>query len=142
MYGEEHPEVARSLNNLGVAYEDQGNLPLAIEYYAQALTIYKKSMEKSIPKLPISLYALGRLHQNIGEFSKAEVDYLQAVTILRKKDPEGKNWVLRYSLSRLGLVKYDQGRFEEAMNTYQESLRLKKKVDGEEARAMPPTSIE
>ena len=40
--GEYHPKTARSMNNIGVAYENKGEYEKALELYQSALVIYEK----------------------------------------------------------------------------------------------------
>ena len=48
LFGDEHPDVAESLNHIGSVLWAQGDLPGALTHHQQALTIRKRFLEKSI----------------------------------------------------------------------------------------------
>jgi CHAT domain-containing protein len=48
-FGEEHPDVASSLNSLGILYNNIGDYKVAEPYYKQALEIYKKALGEEHP---------------------------------------------------------------------------------------------
>ena len=53
LFDPEHPDIAHSLNNIGIIESNQGNNDKALEYYQKALQIRKKSTMKSIMILQI-----------------------------------------------------------------------------------------
>ena len=71
--GPEHPDVARSLNNLANLYHDRGDYAKAEPLYQRALAIREKSLGPEHPDVADSLNSLARLYV-------AKNDIAQAVT--------------------------------------------------------------
>ena len=65
MYGEEHPAVATSLNNLGLLYSSMGRYEEAERYYEQALAIFKRLLGEEHPHVATSLNNLAGLYQSM-----------------------------------------------------------------------------
>jgi len=49
VFGEQHPNVARDYNNLGLAWDNKGEYDRAIEYYSQSLVILQKRLGDNHP---------------------------------------------------------------------------------------------
>ena len=64
--GPDHPDTARSLNNLGYLLQAMGNLGEARPYYERALAIYEKALGPDHPDTARSLNNLGSLLQTMG----------------------------------------------------------------------------
>ena len=82
MLGEEHPDVATSLNNLALLYASQERYEEAEPLYLQALSLRKKLLGEEHPSVAISLNNLAGLYQSQGRYEEAEPLYLQALSIL------------------------------------------------------------
>jgi tetratricopeptide (TPR) repeat protein len=52
-FGEEHPDVTESLNNLALLYDSQGRYDEAEPLYVQALEIAERKLGAIIPALPV-----------------------------------------------------------------------------------------
>jgi CHAT domain-containing protein len=76
VHGENHPDVAASLINLGILYTNLGNYPKAEPYYLQALEIRKKALGENHPEVAKSIFGFGQLHFSQGQMEKAEARYL------------------------------------------------------------------
>jgi CHAT domain-containing protein/tetratricopeptide (TPR) repeat protein len=82
--GEEHPNFAMSLNNLGLMYSNIGDYKAAELYYKQSIEIYKKALGDEHPDYAKSLNSLGNLFSVMGDYKAAEPYYKQALEIKKK----------------------------------------------------------
>ena len=83
----DHPDLARSFNNLGSLYRDQGRYAEAEALYKQALEIRKKALPPDHPDLAASFHSLGNLYRDQGRYAEAEALYKQALEIHKKALP-------------------------------------------------------
>jgi tetratricopeptide (TPR) repeat protein len=127
--GNDHPDVAQSLNNLAALYHHQGRYEDAEPLYLQALELWKKVLGNDHPDVAQSLNNLALLYTNQGRYKEAEPLYLQALE-LRKKVLGSDHPDVAQSLNNLALLYTNQGRYEEAKPLYLQALELWKKVLG------------
>ncbi|MBD2054539.1 tetratricopeptide repeat protein [Oculatella sp. FACHB-28] len=71
-WGEEHPAVASSLNNLAVLYKSQGRYEEAEPLYLQALQLRQRLLGQDHPDVASSLSNLAVLYQHQGRYEEAE----------------------------------------------------------------------
>jgi tetratricopeptide (TPR) repeat protein len=83
--GEEHPDVATSLNNLASLYNSQGNYTAAEPLLQQALTMKKRLLGEEHPDVATSLNNLAGLYDSQGNYTAAEPLFLQALEIYEQK---------------------------------------------------------
>jgi tetratricopeptide (TPR) repeat protein len=129
--GEEHPDVAPSLNNLALLYDSQGRYSEAEPLYIQALALRRKLLGEEHPYVATSLNNLAALYDSQGRYSEAEPLYIQALALRRKLLGEEHPSVAT-SLNNLALLYRSQGRYSEAEPLYIQALALWRKLLGEE----------
>ncbi|MEM1393186.1 MAG: tetratricopeptide repeat protein [Cyanobacteria bacterium P01_H01_bin.150] len=129
--GQEHPDVASSLNNLAGLYRLQGRYEQAQPLFLQALELRKKLLGQEHPDVASSLNNLALLYKLQGRYEQAEPLYLQALE-LRKKLLGQEHPDVATSLNNLALLYYSQGRYEQAEPLYLQALELRKKLLGQE----------
>ncbi|MEM6254671.1 MAG: tetratricopeptide repeat protein, partial [Cyanobacteria bacterium P01_D01_bin.156] len=83
-FGEEHPSVATSVNNLAGLYESQGRYEQAEPLYQQALAMRKKLLGEEHPSVATSVNNLAGLYESQGRYEQAEPLYQQALAMLKK----------------------------------------------------------
>ena len=83
--GEEHPDVATSLNNLADLYRAQGKYAEAEPLYLRALAIREKQLGAEHPHVANSLNSLAILYQSQGKYTEAEPLYQKAIAICSEK---------------------------------------------------------
>lgn len=83
-FGLEHPNVATSLNNLGLIYQAQGKYEKAEPLYIRALEIDEKEFGKDHPDIAIDLNNLGLLCYFQGRYYEAKAFYERALKISEK----------------------------------------------------------
>ncbi|NES22511.1 MAG: CHAT domain-containing protein, partial [Symploca sp. SIO3E6] len=79
LLGEEHPDVASSLNNLAFLYSSQGRYSEAEPLYRQALEMKQRLLGDEHPDVAYSLNNLAFLYSSQGRYSEAEPLYRQAL---------------------------------------------------------------
>src|SRR5262249_46333507 len=87
-YPNGHPDLATSINNLGMLHWAAGEYGKAEPLYREALEMYRALYPKARsldgpPALARSLNTLGLLHHSAGEYGKAEPLYREALEIRR-----------------------------------------------------------
>ncbi|NXC13545.1 TMTC1 protein, partial [Corythaeola cristata] len=100
------PESSDLHNNYGVFLVDTGAPERAVSHYRQAIHLS--------PTHHVAMVNLGRLHRSLGQNKEAEAWYKRALKVSRKAE----------SLSPLGALYYNTGRYEEALQVYREAASL------------------
>ncbi|XP_008571811.1 PREDICTED: transmembrane and TPR repeat-containing protein 1, partial [Galeopterus variegatus] len=100
------PDSSDLHNNYGVFLVDSGSPEKAVTHYQQAI--------KLSPSHHVAMVNLGRLYRSLGENSMAEEWYKRALQVAHKAE----------ILSPLGALYYNTGRYEEALQVYQEAAAL------------------
>ncbi|MEH2232980.1 MAG: tetratricopeptide repeat protein [Nostoc sp.] len=129
--GEEHPDVATSLNDLALLYNSQGRYSEAEPLHVQALALRRKLLGEEHPDVAQSLNNLALLYDSQGRYSEAEPLYVQALALRRKLLGEEHPDVAE-SLNNLAFLYYSQGRYSEAEPLFIQALALWRKLLGEE----------
>ena len=124
--GEEHTDVATSLNNLAALYKNQGRYEEAEPLYLRAIEIAKKTLGEEHPSIATRLNNLALLYSDQGRYEKAEPLYLRAIEIDKKKLGEEHPDVAT-DLNNLALLYSDQGRYEKAEPLYLKAIEIDKK---------------
>jgi len=121
--GENHPDVAASLNNLAALYRSQGRYEEAEPLYLQALELRKRLLGENHPDVATSLNDLAVLYKSQGRYEEAEPLCLQALQLYKQLLGENHPDVAT-SLNNLALLYHSQGRYEEAEPLYLQALEL------------------
>ncbi len=129
--GDEHPEYAESLSDLGVYYNALGNTAEAIRLGTVSLEIYKNTLGKDSPKYAVSLACLAHYQNCIGNYNEAIRLLTLAIKIFKKT--VGENDV-KYAISLDNLANYncELGNYQEAIRLGTQAMETFKKVLGEE----------
>uniref|UniRef100_UPI0035CB07D9 tetratricopeptide repeat protein n=1 Tax=uncultured Nostoc sp. TaxID=340711 RepID=UPI0035CB07D9 len=121
--GEEHPDVAESLNNLVFLYELQGRYSEAEPLCIEALAMRKRLLGDEHPSVATSLNNLAGLYDSQGRYSDAEPLYIQALEIDKRlfgdEHPD-----VAIDLNNLAELYRSQGRYSDAEPLYIEALAM------------------
>ena len=79
--GPEHPDVASSLNTLGVIYSRRGDFEKAEQLLKSALEIWEKALGPEHPNVAIALFNLANVRRTRGDFDEAEQLHQRALRI-------------------------------------------------------------
>jgi hypothetical protein len=69
LFGELHPDIAASLNNVGHWYGDQGDLQGALDYSEQALAMRRELFGELHPDIATSLSNVGHWYGEQGDLN-------------------------------------------------------------------------
>ncbi|MEO1396829.1 MAG: toll/interleukin-1 receptor domain-containing protein, partial [Cyanobacteria bacterium J06634_5] len=131
LLGDEHPDVAGSLNNLALLYYNQGRYSDAEPLYIDALAMSKRLLGDEHPDVAGSLNNLALLYYNQGRYSDAEPLYIDALAMKKRLLGDEHPDVAR-SLNNLALLYDNQGRYSDAEPLYIDALAMKKRLLGDE----------
>ncbi|MDZ8024748.1 MAG: tetratricopeptide repeat protein [Nostoc sp. DedQUE11] len=129
--GEEHLDVAQSLNDLASLYYSQGRYSEAESLYIQALAFMRRLLGEEYPLVATSLNNLAELYRSQGRYSEAEPLHQKALTLRQRLWGEEHPDVAT-SLNNLALIYYSQGRYNEAELLHQKVLALRQHLLGME----------
>ena len=123
----DHPDVAKSLNNLAILHSDQGRYAEAQPLYERALTIREKTLGPDHPDVAASLDGLASLCYHRGRSAEGQPLTERALAIReRALSPDHPD--VAASLSHLGILHFDQGRYDEARPLHERALAIREKA--------------
>jgi tetratricopeptide (TPR) repeat protein len=129
--GNEHPDVATSLNNLALLYQMQGRYSEAEPLYYEALQLEQRLLGNDHSSIATCLNNLALLYESQRRYSEAEPLYIEALQ-LRQKLLGNDHPNVATSLHNLASLYESQGRYSEAEPLYNEALKLRQRLLGDE----------
>ncbi len=131
IYGDEHPETATNLSQLGLMYASTGDLAKAESLYRRSLNINQNVLGQENDYTAASFHNLAALYQKLGNYAQAEPLLRQGLTIHQKvlgdKHPHTAT-----SLNELGGLYQLLGDYTKAERLFCESLEIRQSVLGNE----------
>ena len=127
MYGEQHLEVARSLDRLGEVLKLRAEYAEALPMYRQALELRRKMLGDEHVDTARSVYELADLLSRMGDFPAAEPLFRESLKLRRKLTGKTSPEVAQ-SMEGLALNLFDQGNFEEAIARMREAVAMQRKL--------------
>jgi tetratricopeptide (TPR) repeat protein len=128
--GDNHPDVAASLNNLALLYRSQGRYPEAEPLLLEALDLSKQLLGDNHPDVAASLNNLAALYKSQGRYPEAEPLYLEALDLYKRLLGDNHPSVAT-SLNNLANLYQSQGRYPEAEPLLLQALDLIKQLLGD-----------
>ncbi|GEM_PF-3967358 len=129
LFGENHPDVALSLNNLAKLYFSQGRYSEAEPLYFEALELAQEVLGEQHSLVATIKDNLAKLYLKEGRYSEAEALCFEALEL--RKELFGENHPdVALSLDHLGLLYFSQGRYSEAEPLYIEALEIAEQTLG------------
>ena len=127
--GEDHTDVARTLNNLAVIYFQKGDLTRAGELFRQCIDMRRRLGEARDLVKPMN--NLAAIHMARGELDEAERIYRESLE-LRRAMPSSERGAVNLAKSQrsLGMVLLAQGRLDEAEEWLQKALETRVEFHG------------
>jgi len=122
-----HPDIAWSLNSLGVEQQLLGDLAAARKTLEEALAIRRRALRRDDPDLAQSLNNLGLVQHALRDDAKADKTYQEALAIFRKALPPDHLQIAQ-SLNNLGEVQDAMQDFAAAKKSHEEALAIRRKA--------------
>ncbi|MEH1943201.1 MAG: tetratricopeptide repeat protein, partial [Nostoc sp.] len=129
-FGDEHPDIANSLNNLAALYKLQGRYSDAEPLYIEDLAMTKRLLGDEHPSVATSLNNLALLYNSQGRYSDAEPLYIEALAMTKRLLGDEHPSVAT-SLNNLAALYNLQGRYSDAEPLYIEALAMTKRLLGD-----------
>jgi class 3 adenylate cyclase/tetratricopeptide (TPR) repeat protein len=127
--GTAHPEVARSLNNLGNAHFYQGRYADAQPLHERALAIRERALGPNDPLVAISLNNIANLYMYLGRYAEAEPLHERAIAIRAQAlGPDHPH--LAASFNNLAVLHVKQRQYDRAQPLYERALTLRERILG------------
>ncbi|GCL54469.1 hypothetical protein NIES3806_18110 [Microcystis aeruginosa NIES-3806] len=128
--GDNHPDVATSLNNLAALYNSQGRYKEAEPLYLEALDLLKRLLGENHLDVATSSNNLALLYSYQGKYEEAEPLFLQALELFKRILGDNHPYVA-FPLSGLAALYHSQGKYEEAEPLLIQALELRKRLLGD-----------
>ena len=119
--GQNHPDVAQSLNNLAELYKAQGRYSEAEPLHQESLTIRREQLGDRHPSVATSLNNLAGLYRLQGRYGEAEPRYQESLAILREQLGD-RHPDVATSLNNLAGLYQAQGDMAQTVRFFQEGL--------------------
>ncbi|HKQ80032.1 MAG TPA: serine/threonine-protein kinase [Blastocatellia bacterium] len=127
--GEDHPDVASSLNHLGEVERLKGDFVGSESLFCEALAARLRLFGAESKEVAETLNYLALLLHERGQYDEAERLHQDALEMRRKLlGPEHLD--IAISLNNLGSTLHAKGRFDEAERKFRESLEMRRKLFG------------
>lgn len=127
--GPDHPELARTLENLAVARHQLGSHEQAEQAVRRALAIDEAVLGPSHIYVAGDLNLLAAVRVALGDFSGAE-PLLERVLEIREASLGPEHAEVAAALSNLGVVKFETGRIVAARQLFERALAIDEKALG------------
>ncbi|MHA7877472.1 MAG: tetratricopeptide repeat protein [Bacteroidota bacterium] len=139
---QDHPDVAQSLNNVGVAYESLGEVKKGLEYQEQSLAMCKALYpDQNHPAVATSLNNVGMAYKDLGEVQKG-LEYLAQALEMRKALYEGQDHPdVALSLNNMGTAYEALGAVQKGLEYYEQALEMRKALYPDQNHPAVATSL-
>ena len=131
LYGTEHPDTAKSYNNIGIVYCYLSEYEKALEYHLKALKIKEKAFGTEHPNTARSYNNIGNVYGLLRKYKKALEYLIKALKIKEKVlGTEHPNTAMSYN--NIGIVYCYLSEYEKALKYHFRALKIKEKILGTE----------
>lgn len=125
----EHPDIAKSLNNLAVIHQNLGDLAQAASIYQQALAIQSTAYGEHHPRVGSTLYNMGTIAELRGDTKQARTLYERSLNIYQKAHGDNHP-VVAMNLTQLGVLASQANDYDRAIDMLQRALDIAEKIYG------------
>ena len=123
-FGPDHPDVVRSLNNLGALYASMEHYADALPFHERVRKTYERTLDPLHPYLAIAYSNLAEDYWKLGRFAEAESLFHRALAMKEQRLTPG-NPSIAYTLQSLAGLLRDEGKLAEAEVTYRRALDIR-----------------
>ncbi len=130
IFGDHHPQVAYSYNDIGHILKEQDQYEEAMEYYQKALAIQRDAFGDKDHRVADCYHNIGTVHHVLAQYEQAMEQYKKALTI-RINTFGNKHQKIADSYIDIGTTYYHLGKYNLALENYQSALAIRTLVFGE-----------
>ncbi|MBV6342176.1 tetratricopeptide repeat protein [Candidatus Magnetobacterium casense] len=130
VYGERHPDVAGSYNNIGSAWDNLGDSKQAIEFYEKSLAISLEVYGERHPDVATSYNNLGTAWDKLGKARQA-IEFYEKSLAIRLEVYGERHPDVATSYNNIGSAWWNLGDSKQAIAFYEKSLAISLEVYGE-----------
>ncbi|MEZ5429047.1 MAG: CHAT domain-containing protein [Pyrinomonadaceae bacterium] len=131
----ENSESAFIYNELGLIFDEKGELEKAEEYYQKTLPIYRQNFGPEDNYVATIEHNLGDLYRRNGRYEKAEEFFQSALKIFSGNLGADSDQVASVANS-LAFLYFEKGEYTKAEQTHLKALAIREKLLGEDAPAV------
>jgi tetratricopeptide (TPR) repeat protein/tRNA A-37 threonylcarbamoyl transferase component Bud32 len=135
IYGPDHPNTARTLNNLGYAEGLLGRHAEALEAHKQAASIIERAVGPNAPSFAVAILGVGASLIGLGRYEEAEEALERAAALAGNADP-ASIWV-GWALERHGLAALRTGDTARALADVKRGLEIAEKRGAPGTKLVP-----
>jgi CHAT domain-containing protein len=128
LWGNEHPNLVTSFNNLARLYEAQERFVEAEPLHKEALAMSKRLFPYDHPLVASSLGNLAGFYESQGHLSDAEPLYEEALKMSRRLFLSDDHPLVATSLNNLAELYHLQRRWSDAESLHEEALGMRKRL--------------
>ena len=125
--GPKHPDLAASLNALGVLHSDKGDNDKALLVYERSLSICERAYGPEHPDVARSLNNLAALHETNGAYDTALSLYERSLNIFQKNFGSDHH-IVAALLSNVADLSQRNGDYDKAQQLYRRALAIFEKT--------------
>ena len=131
-HGQNHPDIAARLHELGLLSGEAGDLPLAKQHLEESLRM-QRSMhgDRNQPEIAVTLHALGRVSRQAGDLPLAKQHLEESLRMQRSMHGDRDHPDIAATLHELGLLSGEAGDLPLAKQHLEESLRMQRSMHGD-----------
>ena len=130
MYGDDHPEIARSYTTLGDVTMRMARLNESLDYYQKADDTAQRVFGPEHSMCQITAHNLGGILRDLERPADAEREFRRAVRIATAAFGADHPYTAKSEQS-LGMALFDQGKIAEAVTTLRHAVAVKRKAYGD-----------
>jgi serine/threonine-protein kinase len=121
--GDDHPRVAKRLNNLAIVAQNLGDLPRAEHLYRESIRLHERTYGERHPETAAAKGNFGLLLQREGRLAEAEPLLRSALDAkLSVYGPD--NYKVGYTRVSLAMLLHDQGKLAAAEGEFRQALAI------------------
>ena len=129
LVGEQHPDTAKSYNEMGLTYYMLGKYSSALEYFKKALDIRQSILKVDHPDIATSYNNVGSIYDAIGD-SKSALKYLDKALKLQIVILGEYHQDTATSYNNIGSIYDALGNFNLSLEYYEKALNIRIKLFG------------
>ena len=114
---------AKTINNIGVVYENEENLDAALKHYKSALDMYRITLPANHPDIAEALLNIANVHETKQDYESALKTYDEAICIY-KQTLDADHQDIAIVIRNIGFAYNSQGAYDTALNKYEEALHM------------------